>query len=95
MVTEDGFAKVLDLTDDIPRLIVRDIFHDVFQQPLQDYVCGMKVFNQMVDGEFFYLSVIEFDAQVGGQIEFSCQVTKHRLKKSIDGLHAEIIIVVE
>ena len=35
IITENGLAKGFYLTNDIPRFIVGDILHDVFQQPLQ------------------------------------------------------------
>ena len=92
---EDCLAEGLDLSDHIPRLIVGDVLHNVFQQPLEDDICRMEVFNQFVNGEFLYLGVIESDAKISGEVQFSCKIAEHPLEKGVDGLHAEIIVVME
>ena len=55
----------------------------------------MKVLNQLINSEFFYLGVVESNTQVRCQVQFSCKISKHALEEGVNGLHTEIIIVVE
>ena len=74
VVTKDGLAKLLHLSDDVPRVVVADGFHDVVEQPLQHVVGMCQRVYETVYGQFFHLIVIQADAQIGRQVEFACQV---------------------
>ena len=58
VVAKDGTSEQFNLTYNVPRLVVADILHDVFQNPLQHHVGMCKVVNQAVYGLFFYLYVV-------------------------------------
>ena len=94
-ITENGLAKGLDLPDNIPRFIIRDIIHDIFQQPLEYDIRSVEVFYQLVDGQLLHLCVIEPDAQIRSEVQFSCQVAQHALEEGVDGLYMEVVVVVE
>ena len=95
VVAKDVTAKVLDLGDDVPRLIVLYVLHDVFQDPLQHDVGGGEVADELVDGEFFHLVVVESDTEVGGEVELTRHIPEHTLEEGVDGLHTEVVVVVE
>ncbi len=54
-----------------------------------------EVVNQAVDGLLLNLYVVQPDAQVGRQVQFAGQVAQHALEKRVDGLNAEVVVVVE
>ena len=91
---ENGLAKGLDLPDDVPRFIVGDALHDVFQKPLQNDICRMKVLDKLIYGQFLYLIVVEADSQVCRQIQFTCEITEYPLEEGVDGFNTEVIVIV-
>ena len=95
IVAEDGLAELLHLSDDVPGTVVANLLHDVAQQPLQHDVGVRQRVNHQVDGLFFHLTVVQTDAQVGRQVQFACQIAQHTLEKGVDGLHAEVVVVVQ
>ena len=95
VVAEDVAPEGLDLRDDVPRLIVLNVLHDVFQNPLEDEVGGGEVADELIDGEFLHLVVVESDAEVGGEVELARHVAEHTLEEGVDGFHPEVVVVVE
>ena len=81
------------LSDDIPRTVVVDVFHDVTQQPLQHYVSMLQRVDELVDGLFLHLYVVQTDTQICCQVQFPSQITQYALKEGVDGLYSEIIVV--
>ena len=51
--------------------------------------------DKLVDSLFLHLDIIESDAQIGCQVQFTCQVAKDTLEESVDGLHAEVAVVMK
>ena len=88
-------TELLDLSDDIPRLVVGDIVHDVLQDPLKHGIGGAEVGDELIDSEFLHLIVVQSDAQVGGEVEFAGHVPENTLEEGIDGLDAEVVVVVQ
>ena len=95
IITENGLTKALYLANDVPGAVVADILHDILQQPFQHNVSGLQVFYQLLDGQFFNLIVVKPDAQVGCQVKLTGEITQYALEECVDGLDAEVIIVVE
>ena len=94
-ILEDGASEALDLRDDVPRLIIADVVHDILQYPLQHHVRSAQVCDELIDGHLFHLVVVEADAQVVGQVEFASHVAQHALEEGVDGLHAEVVVVIQ
>ena len=88
-------TELLDLSDDIPRLVVGDIIHDVLQDPLKHGVGGAEVGDELVDSQFLHLIVVQPDAQVGGEVEFTRHVPENTLEEGVDGLYPEEVVVVQ
>ena len=95
IVAEDGASKDFDLPDDIPRAVVVDVVHDVLQQPLQHLVGGRERVDELVDGQLLHLHIVQPYAQVGREVQLASQVAHHALEERVDGLHAEMAVVVE
>ena len=51
--------------------------------------------DELVHGLFFYLTVVQGDTQVGREIEFASKVAQDALKESVNGLYAEVVVIVE
>ena len=95
VVAEDGSAKLLHLSDDVPRAIIVDGIHDIAEQPLEQDVRMRQRVDQLVYRLFLHLHVIESHAIVGTEFQFTCQIAKHLLEEGIDGLHMEETVVVQ
>ena len=94
-IVEDGSPEALDLRDDVPRLVITDVVHDILQYPLQHHVCSTQVCDKLIDGHLFHLIVVEADAEVIGQVEFASHIAQYALEEGVDGLHAEVVVVVQ
>ena len=94
VVAEDVLTEMLDFTDDIPTFVISNVRLDVVHDPVEQAVGFSQVFYQLVYSLLFHLIVVESYAQVGCKVEFPCQVTQYALKKRIDSLHPEVIVVV-
>ena len=95
IVAEDGLAKLLDLSDNVPRTVVGDVLHDVFENPLQHDVGRLQVVQHLVDGHFLYLRVVQPDAQVCREVQFVSKIAEHALEEGVDGHHPEVVVVVQ
>ena len=95
VVLEDVHPKRLQFTDDIPRLVVGHVLIDELHDPFQYFVVGMERLYHPVDRLFLHLPVIQFHTQVGVEPQLPGEVSQHTLEKGVDGLHAEILVVVE
>ena len=62
---------------------------------MQDEVGGGEVADELVDGEFLYLHIVETYAEVGGEVKLARHVAQHTLEEGVDGLYTEIVVVVE
>ena len=58
IITEDGTSEQFHLTNDVPRLVVADVLHDILQDPLQHHISMGKVVNQTIDSLFLNLYVV-------------------------------------
>ena len=94
-VLEDGTPKAFDLGDHVPRLLVRDALHDIFEDPLQQHVSSAQVGYQLIYRQLFHLLVVEAYLQICRQVELPCHVPQHTLEEGVDGLHAEVVVVVQ
>ena len=47
----------------------------------------------MANTPIYPISVIKIE--VGGELEFAGEVSEHTLEEGVDGLHAEVVVVVE
>ena len=88
-------TKGLDLADYIPALVVCDVFLDVIHDPEKQFVGAFQTFYQFIHSLLFHLIIVQSDAQVGGEVEFSGQVSQDALKEGIDGFYSEIVVVVD
>ena len=88
-------AELFDLSDDVPRFVVGDVLHDVSQDPLEHGIGGAEVSDELVDSEFLHLIVVEANAQVGGEVELTGHVPHDTLEEGVDGLHTEVVVVIE
>ena len=94
-IIEDVATEVLNLSDDIPTLVVCDVLLDVFHDPEEQLVGVLQFLYQLIHSLLLHLLVVESDAQVGSEVEFSCQVAKHTLEEGVDGLYTEVVVVVD
>ena len=94
-VLENILAEFFDFPNDVPRLVFLDVFVDIVENPRQFLAIRVKAFDEVSDGLLFDLRVVEFDAQVGCEVEFAGEVSQHALEKRVDGFHAEIAVVVQ
>ena len=95
VVAEYSAPELLHLSDDVPRTVVADGLHNILQQPLQHDIGMRQRVDEPVDGLFLHLDIIETNAQVGSQVELPSQVPQHTLEECVDGLHTEIVVVVQ
>ena len=51
--------------------------------------------DELVDGLLFYLIIVQSDAQIGCQVQFTGQIAENALEESVDGLYSEIAIIVK
>ena len=62
IVTEDGLAKLLHLSYDVPGTVVADFLHDIAQEPFQHDVRMRQGVDELVNSLFLHLAVIQSDA---------------------------------
>ena len=93
-IAEDGASELLYLSDDVPGTVVADSLHNIFQQPLQHDVSMGEGVDKTVDGLFFHLNIVQSDAEVGSQVQFTGKIAKDTLEKRVDGLYPEIVVIV-
>ena len=55
---------------------------------------SVQLLDHGVYGFLERLVVVQFDVQIGTQLQLACQVAHHRLEERVDGLHTESAIVV-
>ena len=89
------FTERLDLSDHIPALVVCDVFLDVIHDPEEQLVGAFQTFYQFIHSLLFHLVIVQSDAQVGCEVEFSSQVSQYTLKEGIDGFYSEIVVVMD
>ena len=51
--------------------------------------------DEEVDGLLFHLVVIQSNAQIGCQVQLAGQIAKYALEEGVDGLDAEVAVVVK
>ena len=68
---------------------------DIIENPLHQVVVHAQRRYQFIHSHVFHLIVVELDFQVGGEIEFACQVAQHALEERVDGLHPEVAVVMQ
>ena len=95
IITENGASELLDLPDDVPRLVVADVLHDVLQNPLQHDVGVGQIVYQTVNGLFLNLYIVQTDSQIGSEVKLASQVAQHALEEGVNSLYAEIVVVME
>ena len=89
------FTERLDLAHHIPALVVCDVFLDVIHNPEKQFVGAFQTFYQFIHSLLFHLIIVQSDAQVGCEVEFSSQVSQDALKEGIDGFYSEIVVVMD
>jgi Na+/phosphate symporter len=47
--------------------------------------------DELVDGLLFYLIIVQSDAQIGCQVQFTGQITEDALEESVDAMKKELI----
>ena len=95
VITEDVLTERLDLTDHVPALVVCDVFLDVIHDPEEQFVCAFQTFYQFIHRLLFHLIIVQSDAQVGCEVEFSGQISQDTLKEGINGFYSEIVVVMD
>ena len=85
----------LDLSDHIPALVVCDVFLDVIHNPEEQFVGAFQTFYQFIHSLLFHLIIVQSDAQIGCEVEFSGQIPQDTLKEGIDGFYSEIVVVMD
>ncbi len=93
-LAEDVLAERLYVADDVPVLVVVDVLLYITENPLQQFVLFAQFVDHLVYGDALNLSVVKLDAQVGREVELACKVAQHALEERVDGLDAEVAVVV-
>ena len=60
IILEYVLTEFLDLSYDIPTLIIINIFFDIIHNPEKQTIGIFKTFYKFINGMLFYLIVIEF-----------------------------------
>ena len=95
-VAVDIRTEVLDLSDDIPVLVLVESLVDKVHHPAEQRVfVAVDVPDEFVDGLLLHLTVVEAHVDVGLQSELAREVSEDALEETVDGLHAEVVISVE
>ncbi len=95
-VAVDIGTEVLDLSDDVPVLVLLESLADKVHHPSEQRVfVVVDVSDEFVDGLLLHLTVVESHVDVGLQSQFSRKISEDALEKTVDGLYAEIVISVE
>ena len=76
-------------------MVVVDLLHDIAQQPLQHAVGMCQRVDELVDSLLFHLCIVQTDTQVSCQVELTSQIAQHALEERVDGLYAEIVVVMQ
>ena len=58
IITENGTPELFNLADNVPRLVVADVLHNVLQNPLKNNIGMREVINQEVYSLFLDLYVV-------------------------------------
>ena len=94
-VFENVSSKVLDFVNHVPRLVVLHGIGYVFHNPVEHGRLAVEFLYHFVDGLLFNLNVVQGHRQVRVQFQFACQIAQDGLEKLVDGLHSEVVEVVE
>ena len=92
---EDVAGKGFERRRDVPPVAVVELFADVVQHPTLHFWLLVHCFNEAIDGIVNHVVVREFNLQVGCKSELSSHVAEDALEERVDGLDAEVRIVVQ
>ena len=67
----------------------------IVEYPLHEVVVHFQRRDEFIHRQVFHLIVVELNLEVGGEVEFSGEVAQHALEEGVDGLHAEVAVVVQ
>ena len=95
VLVEDGAAEVLHLARHVPPLVARDAVAHKAVEPLEDLRLVLQAVHDAIDGLREHLGVADLHLQVRRQPQLVSQAAEDGLEESIDGLHAETVVVVQ
>ena len=95
VLLEDVATKGLYLAYHVPVLAVSHVVVDIVHHDLlQLLVIGYGI-DHLIHGLIHHLLCVQPHSEVGGQHQFLSQVSQHILEERINGLHPEVMVVVQ
>ena len=94
VIVEDGPPEVFDTTGNVPPLVILDLVAHEAQQPVENDGFVLQTIHDTIHGFREDFRVVQLDLQIGRQPQLVRQATEHRLEEGIDGLDAEVAVVV-
>ena len=92
-VLKNILSEVFYLSNNIPPLVIFNIFIDVIANPSQDLFAFLKTINQLIDSLSFHLFIIEVNTEISRKIQFTSKTTQYRLEEGINRLYSKLIIM--
>ena len=92
-VLKNILSKVFYLSNDVPPLVIFNIFINVIANPSQDLFAFLKTINQLIDSLSFHLFIIEINTEISRKIQFTSKITQYRLKEGVNRLYTKLIIM--
>ena len=92
-VLKNILSEVFYLSNDIPPLVIFNIFIDIIANPSQDLFAFLKTINQLIDSLSFHLFIIEINTEISRKIQFTSKITQYRLKEGVNRLYTKLIIM--
>ena len=93
-VLKNILSEILYLSNDIPPLIIFNIFIDIIANPTQNLFTLFQTINQLIDSLGLNLLIIKVYTKVSCKVQFTSKITQYRLKEGINRLYTKLIIMV-
>ena len=92
---EDCAGKTFEWLHDVPFVAIVQLLMHIVLHPLLHFRLAVHSFDEAVHSTVYYLVVREFHLQIGGKPQFACHVAQDALEERVDGLHAEVGVVMQ
>ena len=93
-VAENIITEVLDLSYDVPALVVVDIRVDVLANPLQLLACRAEILYHLIDSLILNIFVVKANPQAVRQVELVCKIPENSLEECVNCLDMKVVVVV-
>ena len=94
-LAEDVAGEGLERPDDVPLVAAVQLFADIVHYPSLHLGLCIHCTDEAVNGAVYHLFVGELHLQVSCQPQLACHAPKDALEERVDGLDAEVRVVVQ